>query len=183
MIYLLRAKELTVSQIAEQLDKTPQAIYHHIRKLLECGLVEVAKEERVGHFIETYYRASAEIFHFSHGEGEGKGVAEQRTRDALQILEKLGFNVKMDEDTVAKLMDLSRRIESSGMKHELVEKISELEDVDFLAKQDVAEYTKFLLLTDKQFDDWLNLVKEFRDLLRSTLVERVEASARPHKSK
>ena len=69
VIYLLRAKEMTVSQIASELQKTPQGIYHHIRKLLDAGMVEVAKEERVDHFIETYYRATAEVFEFIHGEG------------------------------------------------------------------------------------------------------------------
>ncbi len=62
IIDLLRAKEMAVIQIAEQLEKTPQAIYHHIGKMLDTGLIEVAKEERIGHFIETYYRATAEFF-------------------------------------------------------------------------------------------------------------------------
>ena len=58
IIYLLRAKEMTVSQIAGELNLTPQAIYHHIRKLRDAGMVEVAREERVDHYIETYYRAA-----------------------------------------------------------------------------------------------------------------------------
>ena len=45
VVYLLRAKEMTVGQIHHELQLTPQAIYHHIRKLLDAGLVEVAKEE------------------------------------------------------------------------------------------------------------------------------------------
>src|SRR5213594_3681892 len=86
IIDLLRAKEMAVIQIAEQLEKTPQAIYHHIGKMLHTGLIEVAKEERIGHFIETYYRATAEVFEFIHGEGGGEKYAEQRTRDALQAM-------------------------------------------------------------------------------------------------
>jgi len=62
IIYLLRVKERTVSQIAEELEKTPQVIYHHIRKLLDADMVEVAKEVRIDHFIETYYQATAEVF-------------------------------------------------------------------------------------------------------------------------
>lgn len=62
IIYLLRVKERTVSQIAEELGKTPQVIYHHIRKLLDADMVEVAKEVRIDHFIETYYQATAEVF-------------------------------------------------------------------------------------------------------------------------
>src|SRR5439155_197835 len=44
IIYLLRAKEMTVSQIAGELNLTPQAIYHHIRKLMDAGMVEDVHE-------------------------------------------------------------------------------------------------------------------------------------------
>ena len=37
VVYLLRAKEMTVGQIHHELQLTPQAIYHHIRKLLDAG--------------------------------------------------------------------------------------------------------------------------------------------------
>ena len=30
MLYLLRAKEMTVSKIAEELNLTPQTVYHHL---------------------------------------------------------------------------------------------------------------------------------------------------------
>ena len=63
IIYLLRAKEHTVSQMAAELELTPQAIYHHIRKLRDADLVEVSREERIDHFIETYFRATAEVFY------------------------------------------------------------------------------------------------------------------------
>src|SRR5438445_112154 len=79
IIYLLRAKEMTVSQIAAELNLTPQAIYHHIRKLRDSDLVEVAREERVDHFIETYYRATAEMFNLSHGERMPQAYAEEMT--------------------------------------------------------------------------------------------------------
>ena len=45
IIYLLRARELTISQIAEELRMTLQAIYHHIKKLLPAEMVEVTREE------------------------------------------------------------------------------------------------------------------------------------------
>ncbi len=67
MVFLLRAKEMTVSQVAEEIDLTPQAVYHHIRKLVEGEMVEVSREVRVDHIIESYYRATAECFHIVVG--------------------------------------------------------------------------------------------------------------------
>src|SRR5437867_259508 len=104
IIYLLRAKEMTVSQIADELDLTPQAIYHNIRKLKDSGMVEVGREERVDHFIETYYRASAEIFYLEHGEAETKEVAEKRTREALESLSRIGVKVRTDPEAVARVV-------------------------------------------------------------------------------
>ena len=96
VIYLLRAREWTISQMAEELGMTPPAIYHHIKKLLAAGMVEVAKEERVENFIEIYYRATAEVFEFSYGTGKSQEYAEQRLKEALQSLDKLGINVRID---------------------------------------------------------------------------------------
>jgi len=53
---------MTVGQIASELDITPQAVYHHIRKLKKAKMIEVSREERVAHLIESYYRATAKAF-------------------------------------------------------------------------------------------------------------------------
>src|SRR3972149_142093 len=98
IVYLLRAKEMAVSQIASDLNLTPQAIYHHIRKMRDADLVEVAPQERVDHFIETYYRATAEVFNLSHGEGQPQAVAEAKTLEAIQGLAKAGFSVRVDPE-------------------------------------------------------------------------------------
>jgi DNA-binding transcriptional ArsR family regulator len=181
LIYLLRAKDLTVSQIAEQLDKTPQVIYHHIRKLTAVGMVEVAKEERVsGHFIETYYRASAELFQLNYGEAKGKEYHEQHTREALQVLVKLGLTKDIDENVISRLVDLVRKIDQLGMKHAstMQEKVAKMEGIDFLTKQTVSDYIKLLSVTEAQFEDLLKLERELRLLLKSTLSEDPATVAR-----
>ncbi len=171
MIHLLRARERTVSQIAEELEKTPQAIYHQIRKLREVGMVDVAREERINHFIETYYRAAAEVFYLSHGE-EGEEYAEKEAKQALESLPKLGFAVEIDDETVRKLVDLKMRMEAIGPKAKFEEKSAGLEDVDFMTKQSVGYYANLLSMGDEEFEEYLALEKEFRDILRSTLVEK-----------
>ncbi len=183
VVYLLRAKEMTVSQIAEQLQMTPQAIYHHIRKLLEKQLVEIAKEERVDHFIETYYRAAAEVFEFVHGECGNEGYEEQRMKDSLQALGFLGIKAQVDEPTVSKMVELSRKMNQIALKPNLEEKIAKLETVDFVGKQEIAKLINQLSMSDKQFQDWLNLQTEFRELLKSVTASQVEVSAKPHKTK
>lgn len=176
MIYLLRVKDMTVSQIAEELSKTPQAIYHHIRKLRDAGMIEVAREERVDHFIETYYRSTAEVFNFSYGTGElGKEHARREVRQALESLPRLGIDVQFDDETISELVDLQTRIDSLGSETEFEAKSTELEDVDFLVKQSVGKYARRMTMSDKEFEEFMRLTREFRNLLRSKLLKEVKA--------
>ena len=171
IIYLLRAKEMTVSQIAGELNFTPQAIYHHIRKLRDAGMVEVAREERVDHFIETYYRASAEIFNMSHGQGSSQGYAEEKAAESIKALSKIGLKVREDSSAAARLVELEKRMEQIGQEGKWSEVIAGLPDVDFFVKQGVGHLAKLLTMSDKDFAEYLNLIKEERKLLRSLVEE------------
>jgi DNA-binding transcriptional ArsR family regulator len=174
VIYLLRAKEMTVSQLAAELQKTPQAIYHHIRKLSESGLVEVAKEERVDHFIETYYRASAEVFEFIHGEGGSEKYGEQRTREALQALKQLGIEARADDEIISRLMKISKEMNELALTSDMEEKIQQLEGIDFIGKKHVADYVNLLTMSDRQFEEWLNFERTRRNLLKSAVSKPIQ---------
>ena len=186
IIYLLRARELTISQIAEELRMTPQAIYHHIKKLLPAEMVEVTREERVDNFIETYYRATAEVFSLSWGtSGKNQAQAEQRMRDTLLSLDKLGIKVRVEEDIVAQIIKTQGKIEGFGDRQELEEKVSKLDAVDFIGKQELASVATMISLSDKQFLEWLELQKELRRLLRGLLTTKdrtARRKTRPGKS-
>jgi DNA-binding transcriptional ArsR family regulator len=167
IIHLLRAKERTVSQIAEELGLTPQAIYHHIRKMKAADLVEIAKEERIDHFIETYYRATAEIFHLSHGEAGTKASEEKQTKETLSSLAKIGIKVATDDESVARLVKAASSMKDCTNNSTWFDKISELEDVDFFTKQGMIEYSCLATMSDKEFEEFLDGYREMRKLLRS----------------
>jgi len=172
IIHLLRARELSVSQMADELEMTPQAIYHHVRKMLDAGLIEVAKEERIDHFIETYYRAAAEVFHFAYGEASDLERQEARTKETLQALARIGLILQIDEATVSKYTKLANKIESACHKSELEDKLADLEDLDFFTKQDATEVACTLMMSDKQFEELQSLVREARELLKSKLAKQ-----------
>lgn len=179
MIYLLRAKELTVSQLAQELGLTPQAIYHHIRKLKDAGMVEVAREERVDHFIETYYRASAEIFHLAHGKGSGTAVMDQENREALESLAKLGLKVKLDADALAKIDNLCKAVKEPESTSPWAEKVNDLPEVSFLTKQTLLEYVNLMAMSDKEFEAFLHEWRDLRKALRSLLPEPTLLQKKP----
>jgi DNA-binding transcriptional ArsR family regulator len=167
VIYLLRVKEMTVSQIASELGLTAQAIYHHIRKMKAAGMVEVAREERVGHFIETYYRSAAEIFMLAHGEAARKQTYEEQARATLEGLSKLGLISMPDQTVVGKVAKLVKEIETCCKSHEWSDKIGEMGDVPFFVKQAMTEYAHLLSEDDEHYSQSIRLQGELRGVLRS----------------
>lgn len=173
IIYLLRAKEMTVAQIAESLKLTPQAIYHHIRKLKDSDMVEVAREERVDHFIETYYRATAEIFSLAHGTSGGSATAEPEIRECMDALPKLGLKAKITPTVLSKTVQLMTEIMKPESESPWTEKINQLEDVSFLGKQTLVEVVYLMTTSDADFEDFLKKYRELRKTLHSALLEPV----------
>ncbi len=182
VIYLLRAREWTISQMAEELGLTPPAIYHHIKKLLGAGMVEVAREERVENFLEIYYRATAEVFEFSYGTGRTLEYLEQRLKESLQSLDKLGLKVNADPEIITKIVAVQKKLEAVGAKPELEEKASKLEGIDFFGKQEITKYAKMISMTDSEWKDWFALYQQFRSLLRSLTVS-TKASSRGNRKR
>ena len=64
--------------------------------------------------------------------------------------------------------------------HLWADAIAGLEDVDFFVKQGVDHLAKLLMMSDKEFNEYLNLIREERKLLRSLKEspEKVEVAAR-----
>lgn len=170
---------MTVSQIAAEMGLTAQAIYHHIRKLKAAGMVEVAREVRVGHFIETYYRSAAEMFMLSHGEAGRKQTYEEQAKAALDGLAKLGLIAAPDQETVAKVAKVVKEMESCCKQHEWSDKIGEMGDVQFFVKQTMMEFAHLLSEDDGQYGQSIELQGELRAILRSCSLPK--AKAKPKK--
>jgi DNA-binding transcriptional ArsR family regulator len=167
IVFLLRVKEMTVSQIAAELNITPQAVYHHIKKLRKANMVEVTREERIDHLIESYYRTTAETFFCSVGKTpRSRKVAEDEVRDALNALKKLGFNIEFDENQISQLIDVESELKGC-CPEKFEDAISNLDNVDFLTKQTVKKYAETLSISDEEFVKQQERRKKFRDLLLS----------------
>lgn len=172
IVFLLRAKEMTVSQIAHELNITPQTIYHHIKKLVEGNLVEVTREVRVDHLIESYYRATAEVFHFTIGKtSRGKEVLQEETEAALKALKRIGFKLKYDQKAISELVDLMMEQKDCCGAQKFEEAVSKIENLDFWTKQNAQEYAGILSMSDEEFAMRNELRSKFRDLLKSLLVK------------
>lgn len=173
ILYLLRAKEMTVGKIADELNLTPQTVYHHIKKLCNVGMVEVSKEVRVDHLIESYYRATAEMFHFTMGkQTNNDNAALEKMKSTLDALKRIGYNLQYDEEKVKELSQMAIELEDCCTCRDVEEAIAKLDDVDYFTKQNVQEYSGLLSMTDKEMARRNQVQIEFRELLRSLIVKK-----------
>ncbi len=173
ILYLLRAKEMTVSKIADELNLTPQTVYHHIKKLCNVGMVEVSKEVRVDHLIESYYRATAEMFHFTMGkQTNNEDTANEKIRSTLEALKRIGYNLQYDEEKVKELARMSIELDDCCTCRDVEEAIAKLDDVDYFTKQEVQEYSGLLSMTNQEMARRNEVQIKFRELLRSLLVKK-----------
>lgn len=166
IVHLLRAKEYTVSQIAAEMGLTPQAIYHHVRKMKDAGILEIAREERVDHFIETYYQAAAEVFFCFHGESDKCDRPwSDSVKGALKAFGKLKLGTDIDDATATKVLDIRKKMEGLGDNPDLEKRVAEIEDLDLFTAQTLIEYARVVTMTDDEFEKFLELQREARELL------------------
>lgn len=169
IIFLLRATEMTVSQISSNLGLTPQAIYHHIKKLLKADLVTVEREERVGHLIESYYRVTAEAFLCSVGvTPSGREFFEKQTKTILDSLVRVGFKLEYDEDDIQCLIEKQDELLKCCGEKDFEEIMKDtLDDFDNNTLALVKDFGSLIAMTDAEFEKKQQLHREFRDVLKS----------------
>jgi len=168
IVFLLRVKEMTVSQIAEDIDITPQTVYHHIRKLIEGGMVEVAREVRVDHLIESYYRSTAEAFEFTVGRSShGEKARKEQVEGALMAMKKIGFKILYDEKTVSQIAKLQMDMGEFLNTEKNEEALAKLDDVDPLTRMEAQEYASILSASDEELAKRDVIRNKLWDLIRS----------------
>jgi DNA-binding transcriptional ArsR family regulator len=180
---LLRDDELTIGEIAKKLNMTPQAIYHHMKKLKKAGLVHVIREERCcgGHLIESYYKATAENFISYTEEPKGES-SEENTRDILNELNKIGFKMESDEEKLLKLAEIqARRRTFTKLQSPVPEICKKCGSGDFFLKSGPMDllkldhtyhYANLVLMTEEEYEEKVNNERELRQFLQSICQEK-----------
>jgi len=172
MIYLLRAKEMTVSQIAGELGLTPQTIYHHIKKLLKADMVEVSREERTEHIVESFYRATAGFFHFVNGSCASECGGTAWVQEILKGLGNLGLEVDPGKKNATRILKLSEDLRRRREDPDIVGKIYDMDDIDPSVDTDLGELAMMMKMNDREFTKYLETQRALRQLLLSSRADK-----------
>lgn len=177
----LRAKELSVCDISKELNVTPQAIYHHIKKLENAGLISVTREERCGHLIESYYKTTAENFICSTEEIKGEPLKEDLAA-VLSDLNKIGFKLEVTEEKMSELTEiLAKQKKFEKLPSPALEICRKCGSTEFFVKfgpMDLVKldhtyhYANLIMMTDEEYEEKINLERELRQFLISICTEK-----------
>lgn len=107
---LFRVKNMTISQVAEALEKDQSTVYRHIKKLEEAGFIEVKGERKEHHIPEKIYGRTADVFLMT---------PEPISSDSTSTL-----GIRWDDDKVKECVDLLEDIGYELEKEEIIDKIS-----------------------------------------------------------
>jgi DNA-binding transcriptional ArsR family regulator len=177
ILYLLRVKEMTVNQLAGELALTSQAVYHHVRRLLKGKMIEVTREERVGHLIESYYQATAEDFLLSTGKVKAesvhnRGLVKDQMSTIFNAFKKLGLNLDVDEKKISRVVDLWAELQeghSCTVKPGIEDEVWNMDELSLLEKSMTCEIIAILSMSDEEFAKTERNRRQFRVFLRSLL--------------
>ncbi len=175
MLLLLREAELSAKEIAERLSVTPQNVYHHLRKLMESGLVVEVKEVRSGHMIESYYTATADTFVYREDEIPENEI--HRYIEVLNGLNELGASVEVSEKNAEVLAELVKRRTEIRRAPRLVEDVcsfcgssgyfTKFGPMDPGLLNRVIQYSTLMSMSEEEFEESLSMTRELRRLLIS----------------
>ncbi len=70
ILRILADREATNQQLAETIGEPQAKVLHHVRTLLDAGLIRLVEQRIRGGNVEKYYRATARLYGFRPGPGE-----------------------------------------------------------------------------------------------------------------
>lgn len=108
ILSLLGVKDMSISQLAEALDKDQSTVYRHLKKLEKTGYVQVTGERKKYHIPEKMYGRTANIFLLSmtgDGPQSEKLGKEWHREQSKNVLELLNLMEICDENTVDESLD------------------------------------------------------------------------------
>jgi len=173
MLLLLRENELSAKEIAERLVMTPQNVYHHLRKMIEAGLVVEVEERRLGHIIESYYTATADTFVYREDE-----IPENDTHRFIEVLNglnELGASIDVSEENARILSELvipRAKLKSAPALSEDICSFcgssgyfTKFGPMDPNLLNRVIQFSSLMAMSEEEFEESLSMTRELRGRL------------------
>jgi L-lysine 2,3-aminomutase len=96
-------------------------------------------------------------------------LAQEQVRNVLNTVQRLGFTLEFREEDVTQILEIQSKMTACCGTEQLVDKIAQMNDVDFFTKQTIEQYAETLSMSDTEFQEQQELRAAFRRLLLSLI--------------
>ena len=135
MKYLHSKEPLTVKQVADKLEEVPAKVHYHVKKLIDYGVLSLAKTEEINGIMAKYYKSNYKGILFEGSELSSEVYLSQMPfiRDVFtKITEKFRKDLEKHAELVSK--DEDQRHISAEIHHLYMTKEEEQEFLDTMDK-------------------------------------------------
>jgi DNA-binding transcriptional ArsR family regulator len=95
ILHILAEREATNQQLASALDEPQAKVLHHVRVLLDAGLIRLVDQRIRGGNVEKYYRATARLYGFRPDPGDAAAFSGAVAVSGMEsIAQELGASLK-----------------------------------------------------------------------------------------
>lgn len=95
ILHILAAREATNQQLSAILDEPQAKVLHHVRVLLDAGLIRLVDQQVRGGNVEKFYRATARVYGFRPDPGLPEDFAGPVSVAGLEsVAQELGASLK-----------------------------------------------------------------------------------------
>ena len=173
ILSLLRVNDMTITQLAENLNKDHSTIYRHIKKLEDAGYIEEIAQMKENHIPKKVYTRTADAFLLSPTSIDGGEPSDltldwerENARKILELLEIMGYSVDADEE---EMIDILSNI-FAELKEKVSDPIEEAEDeIGEISFPILMRFELLMFLLEKRRSE--DIEKKFEKLLSKLDIE------------
>ena len=175
----LRHGELSATDLAKALNRNHSSIVHHLNQLLEAGLIEVAREEKVRNMVQPYYRSVSPGFHVAYSLTEAlsqdpdySAWQEEYIDNMLLALNGYGISVPEERREEVKVLLQTCFLGQKKAYEERITKRTSVPEVSRYAARNTAHILSHIQLTKDQ--GYMDAVRRLSEIIEeSTEDQRV----------
>lgn len=142
--YLKNKEPMTVKQVADALDEVPAKVHYHVKKMIDYGLLELAKTETVNGIVAKYYQPLYDQFRMEASELSNEVYLAQRPV-IEEIFNKISKHIREDLDRHMELVSHSK----GKVQRHIVANMHEL----YLTPDEQTEISNYLEELDEKYSE------------------------------
>ncbi len=176
ILSILSEREATAEEIADELGKSPQTIYYHLRILRKAGLIDY-KEVRKGHLLQKrYYLKKRDVRVFLSVKAREK--LKEILKDVIDLIRGMGFEIKNEEKFIDSVSYYLSSLDGfMGREKEMYSRFREkLSGADTVTAKLALDIVSLASLSEEEMRKYVKMLEDFwhevRRMLGGELVRR-----------